>query len=85
MANCWPEDTDNEMYLPWECDEYSLQDLIEQAQEKWFGIDFKDLYVSSTRIQTSGCGCGQWGCHPAWNDYTSFIVLTRKKTPKEGE
>jgi hypothetical protein len=80
MANCWPEDTDNEMYLPWECGEYSLQDLIEQAQGKWFGIDFKDLYVSSTRIQTSGCGC-----HPAWDDYTSFIVLTRKKTPKEGE
>lgn len=70
MANCWPEDTDNEMYLPWECGEYSLQDLIEQAQGKWFGIDFKDLYVSSTRIQTSGCGC-----HLESSDFEQFLCI----------
>lgn len=74
MANRWPEDTENKVYLSWEYAECSLQDLIEEAHRKWFGIDFKDLSVSSTRVQTSGCGC----CPAEWDDYTSFIVLEKK-------
>ena len=75
MAERWPKDTEDMIHLPWGYAEETLEGLIEQAQQKWFGTDFKDVLVSATRIQTSGCGC----CAADWSDYTSFIVLERKK------
>lgn len=75
MANYWPKDTEDTMHLSWGYVEERLENLIEKVQEKWPGIDFKDVTVSATRIQTWGCRC----CPGDWSDYTSFIVLQRRK------
>jgi|LakMenEpi03Aug12_release.lakeMendotaPanAssembly.Ray.scaffolds.fasta_scaffold3778268_1 hypothetical protein len=75
MANRYPQDTENRIYLPCSWEGNSLQDLIEEAQRKWFGVDFKkEVIVSCENIQTSGCGC-----HPESGDYTNYITLERRK------
>lgn len=74
MADRYPRDTDKKIYLPWAWDENSLQDLIQEAQRKWFGVDFNDVKISCEQIQTSGCGC-----HAEWGDFTTYITLELKE------
>lgn len=74
MARGYPEETEMELYLPWEWEEHSLQELIEAAQEKWFGVDFEDVKVSVERVKVTGCNC----CYDE-SDYLNFILLKKKK------
>jgi len=79
MSGRFPVGTETKIYLPWEYEENTLQKLMEEAQRKWFGVDFKDVVISCKNIQTSGCSC-----HPDSGDYTNYITLELKPEAKRG-
>lgn len=72
ITDYWPDDDEDTIYRSTE-GSISMEEILEIAQEKWPGIDLKDIFVYAMHIHTH---CLYYDCYDP-GDYTNFIVITR--------
>lgn len=73
ITDFWPDNTENEIYIQ---NDYgmSLDVLLEVIREKWEGVSFEDLEITSENIHTR---CLTYDCYDS-ADWTQFIIISRK-------
>ena len=71
--NVWPQNDENTLYI--ESDFYDLDEIINQAKEKWPNVAISDLGVSAEHIHTS---CLDYDLYDS-SDWTNFIVIRNIK------
>ncbi len=67
----WPEDDECTIYLS---GEHTLESILELIQEKWPGVTFENIEISTEYIQTK---CLTYDLYDP-SDYTNFIIIRRK-------
>lgn len=67
----WPQNDENTLYI--ESDFYDLEEIINQAKEKWPNVNISNLEVSAEHIHTS---CLNYDLYDP-SDWTNFIVIRK--------
>lgn len=75
IKDFWPDDDDKTIYIPSDIP-WSMQELIEKANQKWPHIKMSDIEISSEKIHTH---CLTYDRYDP-GDYTNFIILSLSKS-----
>jgi hypothetical protein len=67
----WPQDTDNEMYIPGEC---NILDIVERIVLKWPNARLSQISIEPDYIHTKCLGYDQFDS----GDWTKFLIIKRK-------
>lgn len=69
----WPDDDENTIYI--ESDKSpSLEELMRLTDEKWPGVSWSNINISSEKIHTDCLGYDSYDSM----DWTDFLIITRK-------
>lgn len=71
----WPDDDENTLHIEagFCCNPPSLQELLDNAQQKWPGTPLGQIQISAEHIHTDCIGYDRYDP----SDYTDFIILKK--------
>lgn len=72
IKTCWPEDTENDIYISANYSDVPLSEIIENVKEKWPNATFDDISIAAEYIHTSRITYDLYDA----SDYTNFLHIS---------